>query len=282
LVSKNPLFRPQTSEEQAVARRDLLECFADIARLQELVRDALPVAERSVLWLDDQLTRPYQTSHAVNYLILTAVDHLHCLKTVMQESESQHIFAPFTLIRSAIETASTALWLLNPTDRKTRITRSLRLEANNITMLGRAYDTMGVNTAETTTMRLQLLRAAIEKSKVDKDVVMGGYPAVQTIIAAATKEAGLSHWIFAAWQLSSGSAHGKTWAGAHTSTFTENETSSSDAVLSGVLTSDEINISSVLFAALAVVNRALALQARRAKRPVAGRSFMRPEPCNTP
>lgn len=108
------MFSPQTDEERAEARRELKQCFADIERLQELVRKALPVAERSVLWLDDHFTRPYQTSHAVNYLILTAVDHLHCLKTVMQDGGSQHIFAPFTLIRSAIETASTAMWLLSP------------------------------------------------------------------------------------------------------------------------------------------------------------------------
>jgi hypothetical protein len=237
------------------------------------------VAERSVLWLDARFTRPYQTSHAVNYLILTAVDHLHCLKTVMQDAKSQHIFAPFTLIRSAIETASTALWLLNPQDRKTRLTRSLRLEANNIAMLGKAYGTLGVDMAETTTMRMELLSAAIDKSGVDKDAVMGSYPAVQTIITTASKEAGLSRWIFGAWQLSSGSAHGKTWAGAHTSTFTANAAFSTEDVLNGVLTSDEISISRVLLAALAVVNGALRLQARRARRPEAGGSFMRPMPC---
>jgi hypothetical protein len=275
------LFRPQTKEERAEARRDLMQCFEDIDRLQELVHNALPVAERSVLWLDDRFTRPYQTSHAVNYLILTAVDHLHCLKTVMQDAEAQHIFAPFTLIRSAIETASTALWLLSPQDRKTRVTRSLRLEANNITMLGKAHGTMGADIAETTAMRLALLSGAIVKSGVDKDVVMGSYPAVQTIITTATKEAGLSRWIFGAWQLSSGSAHGKTWAGAHTATFTANEASSTEDVYNGVLTSDEISISKVLFAALAVVNRALRLQAQRARRPeAAGRSFMKPVPCS--
>lgn len=150
-----------------------------------------------------------------------------------------------------------------------------------MTMLGKAFGTMGADVAETTTMRFELLSAAIEKSGVDRDVVMGSYPAVQTIITTATKEAGLSRWIIGAWQLCSGSAHGKTWAGSHTSTFTANEASSSKDVLNGVLTSDEISISRVLFAALAAVNGALRLQARRAKPPeAAGRSFMKPAPCS--
>ncbi|WP_422758471.1 hypothetical protein [Paenarthrobacter sp. C1] len=275
----NPLFRVQPDEELAEAHRELLLAFVDIDRLQQLLQSALPLAERSVLWLDDRFTRPYQTSHAVNYLILTAVDHLHCLKTVMQDADAQHIFAPFTLIRSAIETASTALWLLNPKDRKTRITRSLRLEANNIAMLGRAYGTMGVDVAETTRMRLELLSAAVEKSQVDKDVVMGSYPSVQTIISTATKEAGLSRWIFGAWQLSSGSTHGKTWAGAHTSTFTPDAGSSTEDVFNGCLSSDEASISKVLLAALAVINRALRLQARRARRSNGG-SFNKTQPCS--
>lgn len=279
-MSINPMFRPQTSEERSEASRELLQCFADIEYLQRMVQTSLPVAEGSVLWIDDRFTRPYQLSHAVNYLLLTAVDHLHCLKKVMQDAASQHIFAPFTLIRSAIETACTALWLLNPKDRATRMTRSLRLESNNIMMLGRAYETMGADAKGTTDRRLNHLQDAMRRSKVEKDVVLGGYPAVQTIIRTASKEAGLSPWIFGAWQLSSGSAHGKTWAGSHTSTFVENEHTSSDDVLSGVLTSDEISISRVLLAALAVVNRAFSLQAQRARHPErSGRSFMKPEPC---
>jgi hypothetical protein len=238
------------------------------------------LAEGSALWLDDRFTRPYQTSHAVNYLILTAVDHLHCLKTVMQDAEAQHIFAPFTLIRSAIEAGSTALWVLNPKDRKTRVTRSLKLEQNNITMLERAYETMGLDVSESAAPRRALLRAAIEKAGIDGGAVLGGYPAVQTIIQNASKEAGLSRWIFGAWQLSSGSAHGKTWAGAHTSTFTETKDASTTEAFSGVLTSDEIAIARTLFAAMAVVERALKIQARRAKRSEAhGQSFMTPPPC---
>lgn len=280
-MSINPLFRPQTDEERAEARRDLVQCFADIERLKDLALKPLPIAEGSVLWLDDRVTRPYQSSHAINYLILTAIDHLHCLKTAMQDAESQHIFAPFTLMRSAIEAASTALWLLNPNDRKTRVTRSLKLEYNNMTMLGRAYETMGVDAAETTTARLALLRSAIERAGIRSDVIMGSYPAVQNIIKNATQEAGLSPVILAAWQLSSGSAHGKTWAGAHTATFTETDGSSTEEVLSGVLMSDEISIVRVLFAALSVLNRSLRLQAQRGRRPqAAGRSFMKPTPCS--
>lgn len=280
-MSTNPLFIPQTDEERAEASRSLTQCFADIERLDELVKSPLSVEDGSVLWLDDRFTRPFQTSHIVNYLILTAVDHLHCLKTVMQDAESQHIFAPFTLIRSSIEAATTAVWLLSPNDRRTRVTRSLQSERNNLSMFEKAYATMGVDTRESSAPRLALLRAAVDKSGIDIDAVMGSSPSVQTIIKKASKEAGLSRWILAAWQLSSGSAHGKSWAGVHTSTFTETEGSSTEEVLSGVLTSDEISIVRVLFAALAVVNRAIRLQERRAKRrpQSPGESFVKLPTC---
>lgn len=147
-------------------------------------------------------------------------------------------------------------------------------------MFERAYETMGVDTSDSTMPRLASLRDAIKRAGIESDTVMGSYPAVQTIIKTASKEAGLSRWVFGAWQLSSGSAHGKTWAGAHTSTFAESKGASTEEVLSGVLTSDETSIARILYAAIAVVDRAVGLQAQRAKHTaVPGASFMSPTPC---
>lgn len=275
------MFSQPTEEERIKARHNLSNLFADIEQLHETFQSTPSVEERSVLWFDDRLTRPYQTSHVVSYLLLTAVDHLHCLRTVMVEAKSQHIFAPFTLIRSAIESASTAVWLLSPKDRAVRVTRSLQLERNNLTMFGKALTAIGIDPETSIAARLALLQEAVQRAGADSGAVMGSFPAVQTIIRKASEEARMPRLVLGAWQLSSGSAHGKTWAGQQTSTFVESPETSTADVLSGVLTSNETAIYQVLFPALVVVNRGMELQSMRGSRRLqaSGASFIRTAKC---
>lgn len=78
----------------------------DFNRIEELHRsgqEAWNVGSGSVLDAADALTEPHQVSHLLGYLLHTAVDHLHALKTLLADAETQHKFAPYTLIRGSIE-----------------------------------------------------------------------------------------------------------------------------------------------------------------------------------
>lgn len=81
---------------------------------------------------DDKRTHPWSTSHAAAAALLAALDHLHALGTsVMSPTPVLHNSAPYTLVRGALENAATALWIVHPSSRPERITRTLRWYAND-------------------------------------------------------------------------------------------------------------------------------------------------------
>jgi hypothetical protein len=66
----------------------------------------------SALRGDDLRTHPYELSHAAWHSLSHAVDHLNCLQTLLKDAGLIHIFAPYSLVRSALENASAAVWML--------------------------------------------------------------------------------------------------------------------------------------------------------------------------
>jgi hypothetical protein len=83
----------------------------------------------SPLKADNNRTAPYQLGHAAWHAISHAVDHLHCLHALITDAQLLNMYAPYTLVRAALENASAAVWLLAPASRSDRITRRLRLAA---------------------------------------------------------------------------------------------------------------------------------------------------------
>jgi hypothetical protein len=102
--------------------------FGEIGHWHAAGADAHTEAPGSLLNVVDALTEPHQTSHLIGYLLHTAVDHLHALRMLMENAGTQHTFAPYTLIRCAIESASTALWILQDDDPRSVAVRTLKLE----------------------------------------------------------------------------------------------------------------------------------------------------------
>ena len=60
------------------------------------------------------------------------MDHLNCLHALLKDAQVIHMFAPYSLVRAALENASAAVWMLHPSGRATRICRRLRLAVTNI------------------------------------------------------------------------------------------------------------------------------------------------------
>lgn len=76
---------------------------------------------------DDGLIKPHQASHNIANAVVSAIDHLHALDSIMLGAGASHTLAPFSLVRAAIECAAQAAWISAPEEQATRIVRSLSL-----------------------------------------------------------------------------------------------------------------------------------------------------------
>jgi len=82
--------------------------------------------------MKNRAAHPYQVSHAAWAAMVTAANHLQCLREslVVQKDPTNlqmrlHTHGQCTLIRGALENASSAVWLLESDDRQQRILRRL-------------------------------------------------------------------------------------------------------------------------------------------------------------
>lgn len=87
------------------------------------------VAPGSDLDRDDQVTRPLQSSHLVAHCLAATVDHLQTARHIIDRDGTGNFTLPmnglFPVLRSALESASLAIWLLQPEDHRERIRRSV-------------------------------------------------------------------------------------------------------------------------------------------------------------
>lgn len=106
------------------AKKILVESLMSVdALVERLVRLGVPTPG-SRLARDDDATTPFDLSHAFTHSLRGATDHLLSLRDLLTALRAN---SPFTLLRSAIENAAEALWLVAPDDRRERITRRLRI-----------------------------------------------------------------------------------------------------------------------------------------------------------
>lgn len=89
-------------------------------------------APNSPLAEDDLFTAPMQSSHLVGHCLSLAVDQLRALRLLLLQNPDNPggirlpMVAHYSLIRSATEAASLAIWLLQPLEQRERVTRLLR------------------------------------------------------------------------------------------------------------------------------------------------------------
>ncbi|WP_034270636.1 hypothetical protein [Actinospica robiniae] len=114
----------QLSEQ---GKQALVQLFPRIKAWRERTSAvSLRPAPGSQLAKDDQLVHPYQISHAATGALVSAVDHMDALRTLVEDAHVVHARAPLTLLRGSLENASVAVWLLAASNRKERIRRRLR------------------------------------------------------------------------------------------------------------------------------------------------------------
>jgi len=88
----------------------------------------------SELAVDDEYSAWRRLSHAVNGGLNLAMDNLRAVRDMLLSEGHLRLpqFAHYSVLRSALEGASLALWLLSPSDPKLRIQRLLRAAAGEL------------------------------------------------------------------------------------------------------------------------------------------------------
>jgi hypothetical protein len=181
-----------------------------------------PVAESgSVLFEDDQVTHPFPLSNDVRYLLLVAADNLIGLRNMLIENMGNdgstltiYPFAPYTLLRNAIECAGTALWLMQPHERHQRVLRIAQFELEDAKKNKAALESMGGRGDETFHRKKAIIeRMVASQSELSWKDVAKGFRVTDLLasVGALPQLEGLNP--LGKWQIASGMAHGKRWAG---------------------------------------------------------------------
>jgi hypothetical protein len=175
-----------------------------------------PAAGSSLLE-DDRATGMYAMSHAVVSSLGSAVDDFHAVGALLVNARMIHTSAPFTLLRAALENAATAVYLLAPKDRPTRIERRLKLQWADYLDAEKAREVMGQDDAARQRARNQKLQDTARSAGLPKRTVeslLARPPGYAAIIEEAGKTAFGPHGAIATvtWMADSGIAHGRTWA----------------------------------------------------------------------
>jgi hypothetical protein len=195
------------------AEQARLETLRGLFVVVDRLRSQLPRSPdpTSSLARDDVETDPYQLSHLVNMKIGIALDQMHALDNLVIKAEALHPFAMFPLIRSAIENAATALWLLQPGNRTERVTRRWRLAKMESTYIENFHRSTGGSLAKgrTAVERLARYKELAARGGITGNLLKATSTDILQEVDAELKS-GLS--IEAAWQICSGVTHGQQWA----------------------------------------------------------------------
>jgi hypothetical protein len=159
---------------------------------------------------DDERTHPYELSHATWLSLTHAVDHLNCLHTLLRDAHTIHIFASYSLVRSALENASAAVWMLRPSSRTERVARRLRFAAGDIHNGEQAKKLMGQVGPRSEQERIDQVRDIARQAGVDEAEAVSNFGYREIAKAAAGSGPGADVFPLT-WRLCSGIAHGDSW-----------------------------------------------------------------------
>ncbi|MFI7209238.1 hypothetical protein [Micromonospora aurantiaca (nom. illeg.)] len=169
--------------------------------------------ERSTLSRDNKEMHPYQLSQAAWHALSHAVDHLHCLRTVLKDAHVMHMYAPYSLARAALQNASAAVWLLAPDDRAERVRRRLRFAALDIKGGEAVRELLGAPEGrKPAEARTEQLREIARRRGVDPTTAVRRLTYGENVEAAGDTMPGGRVPFVLTWKMCRAIAHGDSWA----------------------------------------------------------------------
>lgn len=167
-------------------------------------------APRSQLQEDDAKASPYHLSHAAWRSLSTAVDHLACLRVLLTEAKVIHMYAPFTLLRAALENSCAAVWLLEPGSSVDRLSRHFRKVLDDIRNEEQVRDLMHQPGLRSEAERLASVRTLAITAGLAGTAVKAR-PTYWEIVKTVSESGPAYGVLEVMWKLCSGYAHGDSW-----------------------------------------------------------------------
>ena len=190
--------------------RVLGESGAWVARIGPAANPLRP-APRSPLRGDDDRAHPYEVSHAAWHSLSHAVDHLSCLRALLGDAKVIHMYAPFSLVRSALENACAAVWMLQPPRRADRLVCRLRFAVTDIRNGEQVKPLTRQPGPRSEQERMEEVRAIAGRADIDEAAVKRGATYTEIVQAVGDSAGTAASVIYLSWKLCSGIAHGDFW-----------------------------------------------------------------------
>jgi hypothetical protein len=212
VTEREPTGRRLPTEEQYQARLWKIFDWADATQALLSEGELLPHPERrSPMEVDNRRTHPLEIAHSVHTLITVAVEHLHALAALIRKARVLHNSPPFTLCRSSIEAAATAVWMLQPTDWRERVRRLViyqRQDRHDYEVAARlVQERTGGALPSTLAQRKDWLNKIVEANGITD---LPRFSITQVIVEV-DKGKGSKHFE-TYWRIASGFAHGRQWS----------------------------------------------------------------------
>ncbi|WP_430332747.1 hypothetical protein [Rhodococcus sp. ACT016] len=199
-----------TAESDDVRWREkIIERMNQAAKVLDLIEsnDPYPVEQDSDLAGDRAQVPDVWVDTLATRRLKVAVDYLAGVRDLV--ISGTHFYAPFALLRAALESAATAVWLLEPDDRKTRLERLVGLHIDDCS-----------NKKSIQAMLPEDLRDPFDHEPGIKQMVTDSgsprrkckFPDYTSVMKAIDDFAGDGGSVYLSWKVCSGFSHGSTWA----------------------------------------------------------------------
>jgi hypothetical protein len=253
----------EMTEEFALTQWQEIAKQLDALVAQTQDKSAFRIEAGSELAGDDTLSHPYRVSQCAHGFINAGMDHMHSLKTLILDVQILHAASDWTLLRAALEHFAVAFWVLNPSDRRIRIERALRCEAQNFKGSDKATTALGVEVEYSLQSNLDSLAEVAGRAGCNKKGVRAGYASTE-VLEYVHREASISPSPYVMWQVGSGFAHGRRWANLSMNDVETNPTAE-EGVSAVRATSDYKRLLSAGFPASQLMTEAVRLFTDRAR-----------------
>lgn len=180
--------------------------------------DALHLSAGSALWADDMRTPHYPVSSYAHGQLSVATGCVAALKRMIvreSEKEIEMVAGPhgsYALVRNALDTAATALWLLEPVSGTLRIKRRILLELDEADK-AESFRLEAEGKSKKAKRRQRMREVAVDAGLGTWNPLTEKAKSTTAMLRSLERlHANEAISWLAAWQLSSGHAHGKLWA----------------------------------------------------------------------
>ena len=131
-----------------------------------------------------------------------------------------HRFAPYALVRGALENASAAVWILEPPRRADRLARRLRLAIDDVRNGEQARQLTGQQGPRSKQDRLDQIAAIAARAGLAEDALKNRVSYTE-IVKAVDASGAPGSLIEFSWKICSGLTHGDSWAAWSASRMTQ-------------------------------------------------------------